>query len=130
MRVCTENCDAALLYLFGEGFELRSCGDEYEVGLERDDALDVRLKRVTDFCYVLRFRRGIAECRVAHQTTPRTDCVNNLRQVRRKRDDALRADRRAHAPPSFVRHLACLYSIIRWCVFTGRRTGECEGQSA
>ena len=111
MRVCDKDRDVLFVQLCCEGFELRGCRNQNQLRAQRYNALDARAQRVADFCDLFGFGRIIAEGCVTDQPVASADGIDNLRQIRRKRDDAQRSGGNAHAPSGIVHDFA--HSISR-----------------
>ena len=71
------------------------------------------MNRVSDFRHRARFRRVIAERSVADQMIASANSVNNLREIRRERNDAINFCGHANVTAKTVNQLAHLNRTVR-----------------
>ena len=107
-----ENRNAYAVEAIERLFELARGGEQDEVGLERNDPLQVRVLSVADVRLCGRFRRVVAEGRVGDEAVADPEREDDLGETGRERDDALGSLGHPHRSPDAVGDL------------TGRRGGR------
>ena len=85
------NRNLLLVELFGECFELGRGRNQNDLWLQGNDALDARLHCVANLGNPLRFRWVVAIRGIADQSITGADRVNDLGEIRSKRDNAINA---------------------------------------
>ena len=98
--------------------KMTKCQDHLRT--QSNDSLDARMQRVANLRHQGRCWRVIAVTGVTDEAIARADCVNNLSQIRRQRNDPLDAGGNGDSLACLVGHCARLWRIYRRNLCTAR----------